>query len=208
MKETCGTSNQIWEEVDRQPGRPSSSLARKYSADPNTRPLGGVIPPIRKNGGNPTVEKTRRSSSRRARSPRCIEVATNRYVILRCEGLTEQLVEDPKQVWNEAPTTSSWKEDQQQAVAKVFEQVKDQARIINYYSEEATPVGQARPGQKVQPVSGTRPAGANTAFPAAASSQPTGRCEIEEDATKARRVLFRFPDGGRSLGGRAGGGAA
>lgn len=155
--------NQIWEEATANPDT-FEQLARKHSADPNTRPLGGVIPPIRKNGGNPTVEDQAFKLKPGEISP-VIEVATNRYVILRCEGRTEQIVEDPKQVWNELYNLVV-EEKTQQAVAKVFEQVKEEARIINYYSKEATPVGQARTGQKVQPVSGTRPTGANTAFPA------------------------------------------
>lgn len=137
-------ANQIWEEVAQNPDD-FEALARKYSSDPNTRPLGGVIPPIRKNGGNPNVEKEAFKLKVGEISP-VIEVASNRYVIIKCEGLTEQLVDDPKQVWNEL-YNSVVDEKTQQSVAKVFEQVKAQSRVINHLTDEATPVSQSRPGQ-------------------------------------------------------------
>jgi len=155
-------ANQIWEEVAKNPDD-FEGLARKYSSDPNTRPLGGVIPPIRKNGGNPTVEKEAFKLQPGEISP-VIEVASNRYVILKCEGLTEQLIEDPKQVWNEL-YNSVVDEKTQQSVAKVFEQVKNHSRVINHLTDEATPVSQSRPGQSrsaqgqpVEPASATAPA--------------------------------------------------
>ena len=145
-------ATQVWDEVNQNPDT-FEAVARTKSADPNTRPLGGVIPPIRKNGGNPNVEDQAFKLKAGEISP-VIQVAENRYVILKCEGRTEQLVEDPKQVWNELYNTVV-DEKTQQSVAKVFEKVKQDARIINHLTNDATPIGQIRSGQPIQPASAT-----------------------------------------------------
>lgn len=143
-------ATQVWEEVNQNPDS-FEAVARTKSSDPNTRPLGGVIPPIRRNGGNPNVEEQAFKLKTGEISP-VIQVAENRYVIIKCEGQTEQLVEDPKQVWSELYNTVV-DEKTQQSVAKVFEKVKQDARIINHLTNDATPVGQIRNGQPIQPAS-------------------------------------------------------
>ncbi len=143
-------ATQVWEEVNQNPDS-FEAVARTKSSDPNTRPLGGVIPPIRRHGGNPNVEDQAFKLKTGEISP-VIQVAENRYVIIKCEGHTEQLVDDPKQVWNELYNTVV-DEKTQQSVAKVFEQVKQQARVINHLTNDATPVGQVRNGQPIQPAS-------------------------------------------------------
>lgn len=49
-------ANQVWQKAVDDPDA-FDRLASEVSSDPNTRPLGGAIPPIRKNGGSPQVEK-------------------------------------------------------------------------------------------------------------------------------------------------------
>jgi foldase protein PrsA len=146
-------ATKIWEEANQDPDN-FEQIARKYSADPNTRPLGGVIPPIRKNGGNPNVEKEA-FKLKVGEISSVIQVSDSRYVIIKCEGHTEQLIKDPKEVWNDLYNLVM-DEKTQQSVAKVFEQVKSEARVINHLTKEATPVSQTRPGQPIQPAGGTQ----------------------------------------------------
>jgi hypothetical protein len=91
----------------------------------------------------------------------------DKYIILRCEKLTEQIVADIEQV--RADLTEQLKDEKiQESVGKVFAQLKEQAQIHNYLTRESTT---GTPGG-VQQTSGTqtkptaRPAGTATRTPA------------------------------------------
>ncbi|MCA9084784.1 MAG: peptidylprolyl isomerase [Planctomycetaceae bacterium] len=132
-------ANQIWEEAKAKPEQ-FDELAIKYSADPNTRPLGGVIPPIRKNAGNDPGSKAIEDVAFKLQpgqiSP-VVQIGENRYVILKCEGQTEPVVTDIKEVWN-VLYGQLIEEKTQTAVAKVFEKIKDDARVDNYLTRTTT----------------------------------------------------------------------
>ncbi len=127
-------------------------VAREYSADPNTRPLGGVIPPIRRHGGSKNVEDEAFRLKPGEISP-VIQVAENRYVILKCEGTTEPVVKDIRDVWDDL-YAQLVEEKTQKAVARVFEDIRDQSRVDNFLTSRST-------GTKaIQPVSGSAPGSA------------------------------------------------
>ena len=90
-----------------------------------------------------------------------LQTRQNQYVIIKCEGHTEPIVTDVKDVWTELHATLM-EEKTQQAVATIFEDLKSQAKVINYLTQEST-VG-ARPGQlspgTIRQTSGERPASA------------------------------------------------
>lgn len=149
----------IWEKCKENPDD-FDRLAREYSADPNTRPLGGVIPPIRRHGDNPKVEEQAFRMQVGEISP-VIQLpdVENRYVILKCEGFTEPVVTDIKDVWEDL-YQQLVEERTQQSVAKVFAEIKDRARVDNFLTNKSTggknvqPVGGASsPIQRVQPAS-------------------------------------------------------
>lgn len=162
-------ANQIWERCQANPDD-FDKVAREFSADPNTRPLGGVIPPIRKNGGNKQVEDQAFRLKEGEISP-VIQIAENRYVILKCEGFTDPVVKDIREVWNDL-YNQQVEEKTQLAVAKVFEGIKEQSRIDNYLTNKSTggqPVLQqtsgvrsSAPGQGVQPAAAALPASTPT----------------------------------------------
>lgn len=132
---TLPQANKIWEECESNLDD-FDRIARQYSADPNTRPLGGVIPPIRMNGGNKQVEDVA-FRLRTGELSGVVQVAEGRYVILKCEGRTEPVVEDIKSVWNDL--FAQLKEEKtQEAVAKVFDDIKDNARIDNFLTRTST----------------------------------------------------------------------
>lgn len=155
-------ANQIWEKCEANPDD-FDRLAREFSADPNTRPLGGVIPPIRKHGGGKEftqVEKEAFKMKPGEISP-VIQIAENRYVILKCEGFTEPVEKDIRVVWNDL-YNQLVEEKMQSEVAKVFERIKDDARVDNFLTRTST--GSRRPSTNpvrqaanVQPAEATSP---------------------------------------------------
>ncbi len=87
--------------------------------------------------------------------------------ILKCEGHTEQVVTDPKEVWDDLYAQVT-EEKTQLAVANTFTEIKDRAEIHNYLDRtSSTPSGKATTAKPaptagakapVKPVSGTRTA--------------------------------------------------
>jgi foldase protein PrsA len=147
-------ASEIWNECNANPDD-FDRIAREKSSDPGTRSLGGVIPPIRMFGGNDQIEAAAFKMHEGEISP-VIEVAQSRYVILKCEGRTEPVVTDIKDVWDEL-YRQVVEEKTQSAVATVFEQVKSKAQIQNFLANTAT----GTPRKAVKPASGEQqPAGA------------------------------------------------
>ncbi len=135
-------ANTIWEKCQSTPDD-FDRIAREFSADPNTRPLGGVVPPIRKHGGNKQVEAAAFKLKEGEISP-VIQIAENRYVILKCEGFTDPVVTDIKTVWTEL-YNQLLEEKTQQSVATVFESLKDKAKVTNYLTRKTTGPQAVRP---------------------------------------------------------------
>ncbi|WP_437205223.1 peptidylprolyl isomerase [Planctomicrobium sp. SH664] len=163
-------ANEIWQKCVDNPDD-FERIAREHSADPNTRPLGGVIPPIRRHGTNTQIEEQAFKLKPGEVSP-LIQVDKN-YVILKCEGTTEPVVTDIRTVWNEL-YNQLVEEKTQVAVAKVFEGVKDQARVDNFLTNKSTG------GKMIQQTSGVAvPAPAQTVKPAAGEmpARPMGNVD-------------------------------
>lgn len=151
---------QIWEKCRANPDD-FDRLAREYSADPNTRPLGGVIPPVRRHGGNPQVEEEA-FKLQPGEISALIEIKENQYVILKCEGFTDPVVDDIRVVWNDL-YAQLVEEKVQTSVAKVFEEIKDRAVVHNFLTRTST-------GSPVAPVSGIQTP-ASGVVPAASSAR-------------------------------------
>lgn len=110
-------------------------LAQEYSIEPNSRSLGGAIPPIRRYAGIREVEDQAFKLKPGEISP-IVQAGFNRWVILKCEGLTKpvatleevrpQLIEDLQE------------EKVQEAVAKVFDELKKKTRVDNYLTNTVT----------------------------------------------------------------------
>lgn len=149
-------ANDIWQKAVANPddfGR----LAREVSADPNTRPLGGVIPPIRRHGGNDEIEKVAFDLKIGEISP-VIDVGQGRYVILKCEGHTKPVATSLSEVEGQL-REQLIEEKTQEAVARVFETLKQRSTVVNYIARTSTapPTG---PAAATPPSAGPRSAGA------------------------------------------------
>lgn len=126
-------------------------LARQHSIDPQSRPMDGVVHPIRRHGDD--LNKPVEEAAFRLKQGEFSGVvqAGQQWVILYCEGFTEQVVKDISEV-REFLTRDLREEKQQKAVAEVFKKIKDQTRVDNYLR------GTAQGGQKksgIRTVGGT-----------------------------------------------------
>lgn len=142
---------EVWEKCNAAPAE-FDRIAREHSADPNTRPLGGVIPPVRRHGGNKQIEDAA-FRLQPGEVSAVIQVAENRYVILKCEAFTDPIVTDIKTVWNDL-YSQLVEEKTQLAVANVFTQIKEKAVVHNFLTRTTS-------GRPVTPASG----GTQTATP-------------------------------------------
>ncbi|GAB5439770.1 MAG: hypothetical protein Fues2KO_01190 [Fuerstiella sp.] len=119
-------------------------LAREYSVEPNSRALGGTIPPIRRHSG--AADELRRAAFK-MKTPGeisgIVQTDVGQWVILRFEGMTEHIEHDPAEV--EALLTEEIREQEvQRLVATTFEQLKKTSRIDNFVTGEThQPIQQA-----------------------------------------------------------------
>ncbi|MBT5017803.1 MAG: peptidylprolyl isomerase [Planctomicrobium sp.] len=128
-------ASQVWEKCVAAPDD-FDRLARQHSTDPNSRALGGVIPPIRKNGGNKTIEDAA-FKLQTGEISGLVQIGENSYVIIKCEGMTEPVVEDARVVWNDLLEQLT-EEKTQRTVATIFEKVKKEARVDNFLTRTTT----------------------------------------------------------------------
>lgn len=111
-------------------------LAQEYSIEPNSRSLGGTIPHVRRYSGNETLEDAA-FKLKPGQVSGILEVDHGRYVILKCEGFTEPVVSNMEQVKDDL--YEQVKEEKiQQAVAEVFQKLKNDARVDNYLKRTST----------------------------------------------------------------------
>ncbi len=165
----------LWKQAQSDPEN-FDKLAQEHSVDPNSRALGGMVPPIPKYSTNDAVEKEAFKLKEGQVSP-LIQIAENRLVILKCEGRTEPVVTDIEEVrdtlYDELKEAKT-----QQSIAKVFEDIKAKTPVDNIYANGPAMRGpvqasaQGAAANAVQPASAqqgrpaTRPAAATTTAPA------------------------------------------
>ncbi|MFN7806583.1 MAG: peptidylprolyl isomerase [Planctomycetaceae bacterium] len=129
----------------------------EYSIDPNSRALGGVIPPIPRHAGNEKLEDVVFKLKENEISS-VVQVGVNQYMIVLCEGRTEQVVTEMTSDVETMLRDQLTEEKVQQSVAKVFENLKEGARVENILTGtvqggEKKPAAAARNGA-VKPAAG------------------------------------------------------
>jgi len=154
MVDNMRRANEAWEEANRNPDD-FEKVAQKYSIDPNSRALGGQVPPIPRYTGNDNLEKAA-FKLKEGELSGVVEIATGRWVILKCEGRTEPVVTDIETVRNSLVDQLT-EAKTQQAIGKVFEKIKEQTRVDNYLANTSTGPGPgAGPNTgAIQPVNAT-----------------------------------------------------
>lgn len=150
-------ANDVWQQASAADLTNFEKLARDNSIDPSSRALGGSIPPISRHSGNKALEDAA-FRLKAGEVSGLIQVATNRYAILYCEGQTEQLVTNPQDVQTEL-YEQLVEEKTQMKVAEVFQQLRDTTRVDNYLTNTTT--GSKKPANPypngIQPTSAEVP---------------------------------------------------
>ena len=174
-------ARECWEKCTQDPDN-FEKYAQEYSIDPNSKALGGTIPPIPRYSGSDNLENAAFKLKEIGEISGLIEVGTGRYAILKYEGRTEppevRLAEVQESLYEELLEQKT-----QQRVASVFETIKKNAQVDNYLTQTST--GPNRPftqqaGAGVQQTSGQRPTtapvsnAAGTARPGTATTRPAG----------------------------------
>lgn len=120
--------------------RDFSRIAQKHSIEPNSRALGGEIPPLQRHAGNPKLEEKAFRLRTGEISP-VIQVGYNRFVIMICDGRTKQTITDIRTVLDEL-RAQLIEEKTQTNVAQVFEKLRREARVDNFLTNTSTGIKQ------------------------------------------------------------------
>ena len=146
-------AQKVWTEARKTP-EDFEKLAQKESIEPNSKAMGGTIPPIRRHSGNKELEDKAFAMKPGEISP-VIQVGFNRFVVIKCEGRTEPHVKAMTPEIHKELYAALVEEKIQEAVANVFEQLKKSARVDNYVKGTAS-------GVDVQQTSHQKPGEPNT----------------------------------------------
>jgi foldase protein PrsA len=130
-------AQEIWEKAHANPDD-FESLARDYSVEPNSRALGGTVPPIRQfSGAHEEIRKAAFKLKQPNEISGIVQVSSDQYVILKFEGRTEPVDHDATHV--EAQLHAELEEREvQRLVGETFEKLKEGARIDNHLTGQST----------------------------------------------------------------------
>jgi len=125
------------------------NLAEQYSVEPVSQSNFGKVPPIRKFGGQPAIEKE--AFALKPGELSGIVATGDKYVILRCQGMTEPVVKDYTAVRQELMTTIQERKSRL-AMAKKFDELKADAQIDNFLevAKKSSRVASAKTGPVVR----------------------------------------------------------
>lgn len=137
------TAQKVWEMARDNPTDAFfGGLAEQYSVEPVSSSNQGKVPPIRRHGGQPAVEKE--AFSLKPGELSGIISTGGKYLVLRCQGYTEPVVSDPGVVQAELLRDLSDRKTKQ-AMAAHFEQMVGDAEIDNFLEAEVAPRVASRP---------------------------------------------------------------
>lgn len=146
-------AQEVWDKAKANPDD-FDALARDYSIETNSRALGGVIPPIRKNSG---AHENLRKAAFKLKEPGeisgILQIGPSQYAILMFEGRTEPVDHDPKDVQAQLQADLTEREVQKM-VGDTFEALQKSARVDNFLTGESR--------GSVEQASATRKAGLET----------------------------------------------
>jgi foldase protein PrsA len=129
-------ATEIWEKARKTPDD-FESLARDYSLEPNSRALGGVIPPIRKNSGaHENLRKAAFAMTEPGEISGVLQVGPSQYAILKFEGMTEPVDHDMADVQAQLHADLTEREVQRM-VGETFEKLQGDARVDNFLTGES-----------------------------------------------------------------------
>lgn len=129
-------ATEMWEKIKANPDD-FESMARDYSMEPNSRALGGTIPPIRKHseGTHKEIRKAAFAMKTEGEISPILQVGPSQYVILKYEGRTEPVEHSVEDVQAQLHAELEEREVQK-LVGQTFESLQQSARIDNYLTGE------------------------------------------------------------------------
>tara|TARA_R110002049_G_scaffold72490_2_gene187125 strand:- start:146737 stop:148533 length:1797 start_codon:yes stop_codon:yes gene_type:complete len=124
------SAQKVWEMArDNPTDQFFGQLAEQYSVEPVSSSNSGKVPPIRKYGGQPAIE--REAFAMKAGDLSGIVATGDQYIIMRCQGFTEPIVTDINAVRDELISDLTEKKTSL-AMSEEFDRLKDSAEIDNF----------------------------------------------------------------------------
>jgi parvulin-like peptidyl-prolyl isomerase len=138
--EKARRAQQDWEKTQKKPAvEVFAQLAEQYSIEPSSQALGGEVPPIRKYGGQPELEKE--AFSLNAGDLSGIVQVGDKFIILLCEDFTKPVKVNFVEVRGEIEKDLREKK-LRLAMGEHFQQLQDMADIDNFLAGTSqTPKG-------------------------------------------------------------------
>lgn len=128
------SAQKIWEMARDNPTEQFfGELAEQYSVEPVSASNRGKVPPIRKFGGQPAIEREAFALKPGDRSG--IIATGGRYVLLWCQGFTEPVVTDISQVRSELVRDLT-EQKTNRAMVERFAELREQSEIDNFLEAE------------------------------------------------------------------------
>lgn len=153
---------------------------QEFSIDPNSKSLDGSVPPIPRHSGSDNVEQAAfKLKSGEISAIVQLNDTMNRYVILKCEGRTDPIVQERDKEVDAELADQIKKQKTQELVTKVFKSIQETTRVDNQLTNSTT--GGTKPGNASR-VDGTKPAGVRSTTKGSSTNQETG--EVRPAASK------------------------
>ena len=115
-----------------------ADLARNHSVEPNSRVLGGKVPPVRRySGAHEEIRKAAFRMKREGEVSPVLQVGINKFAILQYEGRTEPVEHNEDDVHGILHEELVEREVQT-LVAETFADLKKQAKVDNFMTGEMT----------------------------------------------------------------------
>jgi len=137
------TAQKVWDLARNNPTDEFfGNLAEQYSVEPVSQSNFGKVPPIRKHGGQPALEKE--AFSLKPGELSGIVATGDKFIIMRCQGQTEPVVSDFAAVRDELLVSIREKKNRL-AMAKKYDELKETAQIDNFFeaAKKSSRVAQA-----------------------------------------------------------------
>lgn len=118
-------------------------LAAEYSVEPTSKALRGEVPPLGRHGGQKLLEDA--AFKLQANELSEIVQMGDKFIILRCEGRTERMDIDLKDVRN-ILERDIFEKKLRMVMGEKFEEINSRARVDNYFAGSTHEPAPARPG--------------------------------------------------------------
>jgi parvulin-like peptidyl-prolyl isomerase len=149
------TAQKIWDMARSNPSEEFfGGLAEQYSIEPVSQSNFGKVPPLRKFGGQPALEKE--AFSLKPGELSGIVATGDKFIVMRCQGFTEPVVADFEAVREELMISLTEKKNRV-AMGEMFDKLKQSAQVDNFFEVAKK---SAKVASAVRPAAATAPAAA------------------------------------------------